>query len=140
MSLNFGKLNRAVAFNPTSAFPLDARCYFESLSDAEAAAASAQEAGSDKSSYYHGMTLVVVEGDKVKFYIITQNNTLSEVGKDPDGKSLSFKDGTEILTIHGYDAATKHQYLIKGDDGVEWIDIPTIPDADIEKLFAEVKE
>jgi hypothetical protein len=30
MALTFGKNNRSIAFNPTSAFPLDARSYFES--------------------------------------------------------------------------------------------------------------
>ena len=30
----FGKLNFSVSFNPTSAFPLDARCYFETLTAA----------------------------------------------------------------------------------------------------------
>ena len=37
---DFGKLNFAVSFNPQTAFPLDARYYFSSLSAAEAAAAS----------------------------------------------------------------------------------------------------
>ena len=40
MAIDFGKVNRSVAFNPTSAFPLDARSYFESYELAEAAAAS----------------------------------------------------------------------------------------------------
>jgi hypothetical protein len=39
MAMNFGKGNRSVAFNPTSAFPLDARSYFESFEAAVAAAA-----------------------------------------------------------------------------------------------------
>ena len=41
MALNFGKLNFSTSFNPTSAFPLDARCYFENLASAQAAAATA---------------------------------------------------------------------------------------------------
>ena len=43
---DFGKLNFAVSFNPQTAFPLDARYYFYSLSAAEAAAATAVEVGS----------------------------------------------------------------------------------------------
>ena len=43
---NFGQLNFAVSFNPTTAFPLDARSYFDSLSEAQAAAATAEEVGS----------------------------------------------------------------------------------------------
>ena len=35
MALDFGKLNFSVSFNPTSAFPLDARSYFESYESAE---------------------------------------------------------------------------------------------------------
>jgi hypothetical protein len=70
MSLNFGQANRSIAFNPTSAFPLDARSYFESLALAEAAAASAQEAGSTDSVYYYGQVLAVVENDIATLYII----------------------------------------------------------------------
>jgi hypothetical protein len=63
MAMNFGKGNRSIAFNPTSAFPLDARSYFESYAEAEAAAAKALAAGSTNSVYYYGQTLVVVENN-----------------------------------------------------------------------------
>ena len=43
MAISFGKVNRSASFNPTSAFPLDARYYFETLAAAEAAAAKAAE-------------------------------------------------------------------------------------------------
>ena len=79
MSMEFGKLNFSVSFNPTSAFPLDARSYFESYAEAEKAAKLATAAGGAKSVYYYGQTLVVVENDKAKFYIIQPNNTLSAV-------------------------------------------------------------
>jgi hypothetical protein len=46
MAMTFGKNNRSVAFDPTSAFPLDARSYFESYSAAENAAKLAEEASS----------------------------------------------------------------------------------------------
>ena len=46
MSLNFSKMNFSVSINPLSAFPLDARSYFESYSDAVLAASRAVEAGS----------------------------------------------------------------------------------------------
>ena len=42
MAMNFGTLDFAVAFNRQTAFPLDAKSYFESLELATAAAASAQ--------------------------------------------------------------------------------------------------
>ena len=54
MALNFGKLNFSTSFNPTSAFPLDARSYFESYELAAAAAATAEEAGSSNTVYYYG--------------------------------------------------------------------------------------
>jgi hypothetical protein len=54
MALDFGKLNFSISLNPTSAFPLDARSYFESLTAATAAAASAKPAGSAESVYYYG--------------------------------------------------------------------------------------
>ena len=37
MALDFGKLNFSTSFNPTSAFPIDARSYFESLEAAQQA-------------------------------------------------------------------------------------------------------
>ena len=54
MSLDFGKLPFSVSFDPTSAFPLDARSYFESLDAAKAAAAEAVAAGDSNSAYYYG--------------------------------------------------------------------------------------
>jgi hypothetical protein len=80
MSLNFGKINRAASFNPTSAFPLDARSYFESYNDALKAAQSAKAAGSSESIYFHGQTIAVVENSIAKLYIIQTNGTLKEVG------------------------------------------------------------
>jgi hypothetical protein len=70
MSLDFGKLNFSTSFNPTSAFPLDARSYFESYSAAVEAARTAVEAGGTDSVYYYGQTLVVVEDGIANFYII----------------------------------------------------------------------
>ena len=54
MSLNFSKMNFSVSFNPTAAFPLDARSYFESYNAAVAAAANAVEAGSAEGVLYFG--------------------------------------------------------------------------------------
>ena len=50
MSMDFGKLNFAVGFNRTSAFPLDANSYFENYNDAVTAAAGAAEVGRDRKS------------------------------------------------------------------------------------------
>ena len=58
MSMDFGKLNFAVGFNRTSAFPLDANSYFENYNDAVTAAAGAAEVGSADSAYYIGQLLI----------------------------------------------------------------------------------
>ena len=75
---DFGKLDFAVALNPKTAFPIDARCYFTSLALAEAAAATAEEAGSTNTIYYYGMKLLVDDGTGVKWYTIQRDRTLRE--------------------------------------------------------------
>ena len=59
MAMEFGKLNFAVGFNRTSAFPLDANSYFESYAAAEAAVRGAAEVGSSDSAYYLGQLIIV---------------------------------------------------------------------------------
>lgn len=98
MALNFNAIQRAAAFAPATAFPLDARSYFESYDLAVAAAATAAEPGTDAASntvYYFGETLVVNEGGKATLYIIQPNGTLKEVGSVPvgDGKSIEVVNG-----------------------------------------------
>lgn len=99
---NFGKLNFAVAFNPQTAFPLDARCYFESKSAAEAAALKAKEVGSTESVYYFGETFVVNEGGVATLYIVQPDCSLKEVGSVPvgDGKSIEIVD--EKIQLKGF--------------------------------------
>ena len=80
MAMNFGTLDFAVAFNRQTAFPLDAKSYFESLELATAAAASAQEAGSSETTYYYGQTIAVVADSKATLYVIQPDKTLKEVG------------------------------------------------------------
>lgn len=77
---DFGKLNFNISLKPTSAFPLDARCYFESLADAEAAAATAEEAGSTNTIYYYGQKLVVVANGVATWYTIQPDKTLKKDG------------------------------------------------------------
>lgn len=102
MALDFGKLNFSTSFNPTSAFPLDARSYFESLEKAQAAAATAEEAGSSNTVYYYGETIAVNEDSNVTLYIIQPNKTLKEVGSVPlgDGQSIEVVDGE--IKIKGF--------------------------------------
>ena len=128
MATNFGKLNFAVAFNPQTAFPLDARSYFESYTAAEIAASGAKEAGSDKSTYYYGQTIVVNTGTKATLYIIQPDNTLKEVGSTTlgDGKGIEIKDGK--LQLKGFgtgyykynpEVEGKYEYVSGFKEGLE---------------------
>lgn len=71
MATNFGKLNFPVSLNPQTAFPLDARSYFESLNEAIAAAATAAPAGDGNATYYFGQTLTVVDFEKSEVDLYT---------------------------------------------------------------------
>lgn len=79
MAMIFGQMDFNVAFKPTSAFPLDAREYFESYAEAQAAAQTAVEAGSADSRYYYGQVLRVVENGVAALYQIQPDNTLASV-------------------------------------------------------------
>lgn len=121
MALNFGKLNFSTSFNPTSAFPIDARQYFESYASAQAAAQTAVEAGSADSVYYIGMPLVVVESGVATLYVINGDKTLKPVGGSVkvDEKTIVFNDGK--LTLDGFaDATTGQQPRIASDGTLEW--------------------
>lgn len=100
---DFGKLNFSVSFNPTSAFPIDARCYFEgdtALTDATAAAAKAEEVGSTNTVYHYGMKLLVNQNGVYTWYEITPQKTLKEEASGTGGgvdfttdETLTLKDG-----------------------------------------------
>lgn len=77
---DFGTLDFSVSLKPTSAFPLDARCYFTSLTEAAAAAATAEEAGSTNSIYFIGEMLMVYENGLVTWYYIKPDKTLGQFG------------------------------------------------------------
>lgn len=121
MALNFGKLNFSTSFNPTSAFPIDARQYFESLTSAQAAAATAVEAGSADSVYYFGMPLVVVEEGVATLYVIQPDKTLSAAGSAVVGDNNSIVIADGVVSIEGFAAATSGQQPRKAADGsIEW--------------------
>lgn len=118
----FGKLNFAVAFAPQTAFPLDARYYFDSLAAAEAAAASAVEVGSSTGTYFYGENVVVVTGTSATLYLIQPDKTLKEVGAVPvgDGKSIEVVDGK--IAIKGFGTAEVGAQLTIGNNGeVTWV-------------------
>lgn len=96
MAMEFGKLNFAVGFNRTSAFPLDANSYFESYAEALAAVRGAAEVGSSDSAYYLGQLIIVNDKtdapDKgIALYQITGvvgNATLTKFGQATSADEL----------------------------------------------------
>lgn len=123
MALDFGKLNFSVSFNPTSAFPLDARSYFESYDAAVIAAAGAVPAGSSNSTYYYGQTLVIVEDNKASFYIIQPNGTLSAVTGSNGSTSITVNpklfeyDDSNNLSLIGFNEAEVGMFFTKDTNG-----------------------
>ena len=123
MGMNFGTLDFAVAFQRQTAFPLDSRSYFETLSAATAAAATAQEAGSSETVYYYGQTIAVVEDGKATLYVIQPDKTLKEVGGNiliDDKAFVKDEDGT--LSLLGFADAVAGAQAVKGADGnITWV-------------------
>lgn len=112
MAMDFGKLNFAVGFNRTSAFPLDANSYFEDYNEAVEAVAGAAEVGSADSAYYIGQIIIINDkNEKTKkglgLYQITGTagaGTLTKFGQatsaDELGERLTAVEG-QISTING---------------------------------------
>ena len=123
MAMTFGTLDFAVAFNRQTAFPLDAKSYFESLELATAAAASAQEAGSSETTYYYGQTVAVVESGKATLYVIQPDNTLKEVGGNiVINENIFAKDADGSLNLLGFADAVAGAQLVKSADGkISWV-------------------
>ena len=142
--MNFGKLDFAVSFNRQTAFPLDAKSYFESLTAAQAAAATAQEAGSSDSSYYYGQQVAVVENSVATLYVIQPDKTLKEVGgKVAINENVFVKDTEGKLDLLGFADAVAGAQLVKSADGkVSWVkpDTTTVEglSASVESLRTDV--
>lgn len=114
-------LSFAVAFKPSSAFPLDARSMFGSKAEAEAAALTAKPAGSAESIYYYGQTFTVVENDTVTDYKVQVDGTLKPIGSEIFGDNktislgengvLSFKNfGTKYYAYKPADVVIDGEY------------------------------
>lgn len=118
---NFGTLNFAVAFNPQTAFPLDARYYFDSLSAAQTAAQGAVEVGSSSGTYFFGQTVVVVEANVATLYVIQPDKSLQPVGSTVlgDGKSITVSDG-QVQLVGFSDATVGQQPRIGSTGNLEW--------------------
>lgn len=119
---DFGKLNFAVSFNPQTAFPLDARYYFDSLSAAEAAAATAVEVGSSNGTYFYGENVCVVTESSADLYIIQPDKTLKAVGSAVlgDDKSIEIVDGKVMLKGFGSATAGQQPRINAAGTAIEW--------------------
>ena len=136
--LPFAAGNRAMAFDPTTAFPLDARTYFESYADALSAAQSAKEVGSKETVYHYGMKLLVYENDTYTWYQITKDNTLvvdgTTVSPRPQvveseakmNEILSNATEASIGTVYKYEGELSNTY----EQGALYILSGEIPDGD----------
>ena len=132
MSLDFGKLPFSVSFDPTSAFPLDARSYFESLDAAKAAAAEAVAAGDSNSAYYYGQTVVVIEDNSATSYIIQPDGELAPICKFNPSQFDSKNYSDKGIELKGYDEAKRGQFLRIDVEktGLEWVDSYTKEEID----------
>lgn len=101
MAMNFGKLNFAVGFNRTSAFPLDANSYFESYEEAVATAAGAAVVGSSDSAYYIGQLIIVNESGKFGLYQIATDKTLVKFGQASSADDLKDQLDKLAKTVEG---------------------------------------
>ena len=143
MAMTFGKGNRSIAFNPTTAFPLDARSYFESYEAALAAAARAAMAGDTNTEYYFGQTVVVVENGSAALYIIQPNKTLAPFAID-DGSNIVVNanqfafDEDGQLVLKGADTAAPGSLVSIDADGVlHWVaPIDAYTKAEVDSLIA----
>lgn len=115
MSMEFGKLNFAVGFNRTSAFPLDANSYFENYDAAVAAAAGAAEVGSSDSAYYVGQLIIVKDTTKgVGLYQINASKELVKFGQASSADELT----TDLATLKGrFNNLVRDLPATEGEDG-----------------------
>lgn len=123
MSMDFGKLDFAVSFNRLTAFPLDAKSYFETYTAANAAAATAEGAGSSNTTYFFGQTIAVVENNVATLYIIQPDKTLKQVGPEVILDEKVFVKGSDgTISLKGFADAVAGAQLTVGADGfISWV-------------------
>ena len=140
------KLDWAMPFQRTGAFPLDRSSIFSSLADATkyAAGAGDDERGLGGTSYV-GQTIAVYDNETVTLYIINTNRTLKKVGTTPVGDektivvaengTVSLK-GITGLSFTGEDgqAVSYQPLLVNGE--LTWV-IPS--KTTVEGLSAEIE-
>lgn len=140
------KLDWAMPFQRTGAFPLDRSSIFSSLADATkyAAGAGDDERGLGGTSYV-GQTIAVYDNETVTLYIINTDRTLKKVGTTPVGDektivvaengTVSLK-GVAGLSFTGEDgqAVSYQPLLVNGE--LTWV-IPS--KTTVEGLSAEIE-
>lgn len=140
------KLDWAMPFQRTGAFPLDRSSVFSSYADAVkyAAGAGDDERGLGGTSYV-GQTIAVYDNETVTLYIIEANRTLKKVGTTPVGDektivvaengTVSLK-GVAGLSFTGEDgqAVSYQPLLVKGE--LTWV-VPS--KTTVEGLSAEIE-
>jgi hypothetical protein len=145
MAMTFAKGDRSIAFNPISAFPLDARSYFESYEAAVAAAATAAMAGDKNTKYYFGQTVVVVENEIATLYVIQPNKTLVPFSMD-DGSTIAvnanqfeFDENGKLMLKGAAEAAPGSLVSIDENGALVWIaPVDTYTKTEIDNLIADV--
>ena len=118
------KLDWAMPFQRTGAFPLDRSSVFSSYADAVkyAAGAGDDERGLGGTSYV-GQTVSVYNNGSVTLYIIEADRSLKEVGSAPAGDNVSIEFADGKLQVKGFgkgyykyvpatsDEAEKYQFV-----------------------------
>lgn len=109
-----GKLDWALPFQRTNAFPLDRSSMFSSYADAvkyAAGDASDPDSRGLQGTSYVGQIITVFNSDTVTLYKITADRQLDEIGRltQGDNKSISLNDTT--LSLYGFSGATAGQQV-----------------------------
>lgn len=118
------KLDWAMPFQRTGAFPLDRSSVFSSLEDAEkyAKGTGEDQRGLGGTSYV-GQTISVYNDGSVTLYIIEADRSLKEVGSAPAGDNVSIEFANGKLQVKGFgkgyykyvpatsDEAEKYQFV-----------------------------
>lgn len=135
------KLDWAMPFQRTGAFPLDRSSVFSSYADAAkyAAGAGDDERGLGGTSYV-GQTISVYNDGSVTLYIIEADRSLKEVGSAPAGDNVSIEFANGKLQVKGFgkgyykyvpateDEAEKYQFV--ADDFIAGLEPRVVTNSD----------
>lgn len=113
----FGKINLNTSFSPTVSSPLDARTYFDTMKEAQAAADSAVPVG-ELGIYHYGMHVLVasgnLNGESYVWYKITKNKTLASIADRivhrPEEVSSEERMSKILAEASSYDIGTVYKY------------------------------